>query len=131
MPISNLPIAIGAESLPVISMHGLVSGRLTDTMAVAREIRSACETVGFFYVCDHGVPTETIESARRTCLEFYRRPSAEKERARVNEMHRGFVPMGQTHLTSMNRTAYLDEFVFVNLEQASGDGKMGAADDND
>ena len=38
-----------------------------------------------------------------------------------------FVPMGQTHLTSMNRTAYLDVFVFVNLEEeASGDGKMCA-----
>ena len=110
MSIFNIPIAIGAESLPIISMHGLASGLVTDTKAVAREIRSACETVGFFYVCDHGVPTETIESARKACLEFYRRPSAEKERARVNEMHRGFVPMGQTVLSDGALTDHKESF---------------------
>ena len=32
-----------------------------------------------------------------------------------------FVPMGQTHLTTTNRAAYLDEFVFVNLESSEDD----------
>ena len=100
----------GAESLPVISMRRLESGRAADAMAVAREIRAVCETVGFFYVRDHGVPPETIESARSACLEFYRRPLEEKLRAGVNEKHRGFVPMGQTVLSDGALTDHKESF---------------------
>ena len=100
----------GAESLPVISMRRLESGRTAGAMAVAREIRAACETVGFFYVRDHGVPLETIETARSACLEFYRRPLEEKLRAGVNEMHRGFVPMGQTVLSDGALTDHKESF---------------------
>ena len=100
----------GAESLPVISMWRLESGGAAGAMTVAREIRAACETVGFFYVRDHGVPLETIESARSACLEFYRRPLVEKLRAGVNEMHRGFVPMGQTVLSEGALTDHKESF---------------------
>ena len=100
----------GAESLPVISMRRLDSGRAADATTVAREIRAACETVGFFYIRDHGVPPETIETARNACIEFYRRPLAEKLRAGVNEMHRGFVPMGQTVLADGALTDHKESF---------------------
>ena len=101
---------LGAESLPIISMRGLSTGFATDTMAVVRDIRSACESVGFFYVCDHGVPPETIETARDACLEFYRRPAWQKNRARVNKIHRGFVPMGQTVLSDGALTDHKESF---------------------
>ena len=109
-----------AESLPVISMRRLESRRATDTMAVAREIQSACETVGFFYVRDHGVPPETIAAAGSACLEFYRRPPAEKLLARVNAMHRGFVPMGQTVLSDGALSDHKESFT-MGLDLPSDD----------
>ena len=91
-------------------MLGLASGNANEATSVAREIREACEGVGFFYVCDHGIPTETIEYARQACLEFYRKPAAVKERSKVNEIHRGFVPMGQTVLSDGALSDYKESF---------------------
>jgi len=48
--------------------------------AVAQQVRSACETIGFFAVRGHGVPEAMIEDMRATSRAFFDLPMDEKMR---------------------------------------------------
>ena len=50
------------NELPVISLQGLRSPDLTERQATAAELGRACRDIGFFYVSDHGIPAEAIDS---------------------------------------------------------------------
>ena len=112
--------------LPLISMSRLFGGTAVDVADVARQIRAACEDVGFFYVCDHGVPQALIADTFQTCLRFYRRPQAEKLRSKINHLHRGFLPMRQTVLSENARTDYKESFTMgLDLPANDVDVKAG------
>jgi isopenicillin N synthase-like dioxygenase len=49
-------MAAEARAIPMISVAGLGRGDAAATDRVVAEIGAACETAGFFYVVDHGVP---------------------------------------------------------------------------
>ena len=42
--------------IPVIDIGRVNSPNLADRVALAKEIRKACEVVGFFYISNHGNP---------------------------------------------------------------------------
>ena len=48
--------------IPMISVAGLGRGDAAGTDRVVAEIGAACETAGFFYVVDHGVPHDAIDA---------------------------------------------------------------------
>ena len=81
--------------LPVIDLHSL-----DDTAApragVIEAIRSACETVGFFYVRGHGVPMAAHDGILDHARSFFAMPPAERAALDVarSPNFRGYVPMG-------------------------------------
>lgn len=62
--------------------------------ADAARLRDACETVGFFYVADHGIDLAPLVAATHA---FFARPAADKlqfEMARGGKAWRGYFPVG-------------------------------------
>jgi isopenicillin N synthase-like dioxygenase len=82
--------------IPVISLAALQGGAPADMDKVTDEIIAACETAGFFYVIDHGVPAKTVEAIFEAARWFFARPQAERDALDVaaSPNFRGYVPMG-------------------------------------
>jgi isopenicillin N synthase-like dioxygenase len=64
--------------------------------AVAREVRRASETVGFFYLAGHGVPDPVVERAFAASRELHALPLDEKLRLQLNENNIGYLPVNQS-----------------------------------
>ena len=84
------------SAIPVISIAALQSGRAADIDEVAAEIASACESAGFFYVVDHGVPAATVEDVFDAARWFFAQPQSARDALDVatSPNFRGYVPMG-------------------------------------
>jgi isopenicillin N synthase-like dioxygenase len=64
--------------------------------AVAREVRRACESVGFFYMAGHGVPRDVVDAAFDASREFHAMPLEDKMRLKLNENNIGYLPVNQS-----------------------------------
>ncbi|KAI0874465.1 2OG-Fe(II) oxygenase [Hypoxylon argillaceum] len=71
------------SEIPVIDVSGIFSSSKDDRMNVARQIRDAATNNGFFYIKNHGIPSEIPEATCERLLEFFRQPREVKERAHI------------------------------------------------
>jgi len=62
--------------------------------AVADEIGEAARDIGFFRICDHGIPPELIEATYQAGRTFFAQADARKRRYYIanSTNHRGYVP---------------------------------------
>ena len=67
-------------AIPVIDISPLVSNS-PDAGTVAATIGRACRETGFFYVVEHGVTPETMETVFAMSRAFFAQPIAEKQKA--------------------------------------------------
>ena len=56
---NDIPRAATADEVPILNLSALQEGR--DIAPLATRLRHACETIGFFYVTNHGVPEAVTE----------------------------------------------------------------------
>jgi len=73
------------SEIPVVDLSGIFSTSKDDRMDVARRIRDAATNNGFFYIKNHGIPSEVTDTACETLLEFFRQPREIKERANIEK----------------------------------------------
>ena len=80
--------------LPIIDFKPFREGDPLARQEVAKRIGDACESIGFMYVANHGVASDTIEAAVRATREFFAQP-LERRRAvaRRPGTYRGYIPM--------------------------------------
>lgn len=79
--------------LPVFHLEVFRNGDEAARRAFAEELGTACETVGFFYLHEHGVPPQVIDTARAVARDFFALPEADKRAvARQAGHYRGFIP---------------------------------------
>ena len=57
------------ELIPVVDITDLRTGR--DAKAVARQLHSASQTLGFIYIKGHGIAEAAIAEARTTAYDFF------------------------------------------------------------
>ncbi|KAL9019973.1 MAG: hypothetical protein Q9185_002763 [Variospora sp. 1 TL-2023] len=69
------------SEIPVIDISRIFSSSLDERKAVARQIHDAASKIGFFYVNNHGIPLDQINSAHVASLDFFRQDFAEKIKA--------------------------------------------------
>jgi isopenicillin N synthase-like dioxygenase len=86
--------SIRADEIPVVDVAALESGAAAEVAKVGQALRGAAETVGFFYVRNHGVPQHLIDAVFEAAQRFFALPQETKERVRINERHRGFIAIG-------------------------------------
>jgi isopenicillin N synthase-like dioxygenase len=92
--------AMGARLLPfteipVIDIAPLLTGDRAAFSETAGKIGRACETVGFFYIQNHGVPAALIERAYSQSRRFHHSAPELKRRVHVSQSpgSRGWIPV--------------------------------------
>lgn len=88
------------SEIPIIDVAGIFSASKDDRMTVARHIRDAATNNGFFYITNHGIPTEIPEAARAQLIEFMQQPREIKERAHIRHSRyfNGYKPPGSQRI---------------------------------
>jgi isopenicillin N synthase-like dioxygenase len=83
-------------TIPLVDIAALQGGDTAGREAVARNIAKACETAGFLYVKNHGVPDGVVEDVFAAARWFFSIPQAERDAIDVahSRCFRGYVPMG-------------------------------------
>jgi isopenicillin N synthase-like dioxygenase len=83
------------ESIPTLDIGPLFGDDAAARLATARAIGHACETVGFFYIRNHGVPDDLIANAYDLSRRFHESPAALKQSVhfRHSPGTRGWIPV--------------------------------------
>jgi hypothetical protein len=85
--------AARADEVPVLDLGSLNSGG--DLAPLARHLRHACETIGFFYVANHGIPAPIFDGVFAATRRYFDLPEAQRLTHRMDErFRRGFMPHG-------------------------------------
>lgn len=104
-PSPSKPAEIARE-IPVIDVAAWRAGAPGALEETAAALRSALETVGFFYLAGHGVPQALLDRIFAETRRFHALPLAEKMKLRLNRSNNGYMPLrghAQRH-TSLNKT---------------------------
>lgn len=85
--------AASADEVPVLDLSPLNDGG--DLAPLAKQLRHACVTTGFFYVARHGIPEATIEDIFATTKRYFDLPLEQRLSHRMDEKYRrGYMPQG-------------------------------------
>ena len=83
-------------AIPLIDAGPAFRGEPGAMDTVARELRRACETVGFFYLAGHGVPQAVIDAAFAASREFHAMPIDDKRALKINENNIGYLAVNES-----------------------------------
>jgi isopenicillin N synthase-like dioxygenase len=90
---SSIPRAATADEVPVLDLTQLIDGG--DLTSLAAQLRHACETTGFFYVRNHGVPQSVVDEVFAATRRFFDLPLAERMAWKIDDrFRRGYMPQG-------------------------------------
>ncbi|HMG49461.1 MAG TPA: 2-oxoglutarate and iron-dependent oxygenase domain-containing protein [Inquilinus sp.] len=83
------------KAIPVIDIGPLAGDDEDATRRTIDEIGHACETVGFFYIRNHGVPEALIAQAYALSRAFHHGPMGQRQRVHVSHSPgtRGWIPV--------------------------------------
>ena len=88
MPDTHMP----AQSIPLIDLGPFLAGEPGALEATAAELRHICETVGFLYITNHGVPRELIQNTFAMAERFHAQPLETKMEVKLNDAMKGYLP---------------------------------------
>lgn len=114
--------------IPVIDLSLYFNGQ--DKIRVAHQIRQACEEIGFFTICGHGISLETIEAANGAARTFFDQPLSQKREVE-SPGGMGYIgPQGENLAASLDDTAVVDVKESLNLTLPIADGVWPTSPDN-
>ncbi len=87
---AEFPPDLTNEEIPVLDFGPYLAGEDGALEALAGELRHALENVGFYFMVNHGVPGDLIESAHGNIRRFFALPDAEKLK------HENYLPTRST-----------------------------------
>ncbi len=82
-----------AAQIPVIDFGPYFAGEAGALESLGAAIRHACETVGFFYIANHGVPQALVDRTFDQSKRFHALPPEEKLKLRLDPYNIGYLPM--------------------------------------
>jgi len=103
---------IPAAEIPVVDAAPLADGSAAGAQAVGAAMREAAERIGFFYVRNHGIPTETTTRVQTAARTFFARPLAEKMAVAPEKLHRGFLGVGEARMYATAKVDLKESFVW-------------------
>jgi isopenicillin N synthase-like dioxygenase len=126
-PTSSTP---AFRSIPIIDLTNSFSSSLVEREAVAKEIHSACTTIGFFYITGHGIPSSVLASVLSLAHRFFHelpQESKEKLHMRQSPYFRGYEPADSSSvniLEGLKETKEAFNWGYESgLDPTGGDGK--------
>ena len=72
--------------IPILDMSPLVDG--SNIQELAKELRSACKDIGFFYAVNHGVSNTVITNAFEASRRFFDQPLEWRMQVHKDRFHR-------------------------------------------
>lgn len=72
------------EGVPTVDLMG-------EPTEVAKRVKAACESVGFFMIINHGVPEDLLKRTMRVTRGFFELPLDDK--MRVASQKKGYIPV--------------------------------------
>ena len=84
--------AVETRDLPVLDLSGFRAGDAAAKASLAKELRHACEEVGFLALVGHGVPQELLDRMIAEDKRFCALPAADKLKIKVDHNQRGYIP---------------------------------------
>ncbi|KAK1968808.1 2OG-Fe(II) oxygenase superfamily protein [Colletotrichum sublineola] len=86
--------------IPIIDISLAFSMDLAERKSVARQIRDASITCGFFYLANHGINPSITDSAYAACLDYFRQDRNVKMRSWVGKSRyfNGYKPPGSQRI---------------------------------
>jgi isopenicillin N synthase-like dioxygenase len=116
---------IAVEEIPVIDVSGLASADEAAQHDVAARMREAAERIGFFYVSNHGVPLDLVDRIFSVSRDFFALPPETKSRVTINDIHRGWLAVGQAKMYAGARIDLKESFLW-GLELGADDPDVRA-----
>jgi isopenicillin N synthase-like dioxygenase len=114
------------EEIPIVDMGPYLAGECGAARKMADELRGATETVGFFYLKNHGVPQALIDRIFAEAKRFFAQPVEEKMKVpRLDNA--GYVRLQEAKAHSANSSIVknlqpaLNESFIINRERAPDD----------
>ncbi len=87
--------ALAGGEIPVIDVTDFLAGRPGAAAKAAAELRVAFETVGFYYLRGHGVPSSLIDATYAEAARFHAQPPEAKLAVKVDEHNIGYMPIAR------------------------------------
>lgn len=81
-----------AVGIPLIDLGPYLAGEAGALEATAVELKRICETVGFLYISNHGVPRELVEETFAMAARFHGQPLETKMAVRLDDTMQGYLP---------------------------------------
>jgi isopenicillin N synthase-like dioxygenase len=116
--------AIAKTAIPVIDIASLNQGTVGGAQHIGRQLRDAAETVGFFYVRNHGIPGDLIAHTDAIARRFFALPLDEKQKVKVAPWHRGYIKVGEAKMYDTAKIDLKESFIW------GGEAGPGDADTN-
>jgi isopenicillin N synthase-like dioxygenase len=82
-----------AAKIPVIDYGPYFAGEPGALARLAAEVRYACESIGFFYIYNHGVPQDLIDRTFAASKRFHAIEMERKLALKLNENNIGYLPI--------------------------------------
>ena len=111
---------IDVASIPVIDLMDIGRGGAAMS-AIGRQLLTAAEGIGFFYIRNHGIPASLIDAVFAVSARFFGEPLARKQEVAVSAGHRGFIQIGEAKMASRAKPDLKESFVW-GLDQPGPDG---------
>ncbi len=80
------------QSIPLIDLGPFLAGEPGALQSTAAELRHICETIGFLYITNHGVPRELIRDTFAMAERFHAQPLDTKMQVKLNDAMKGYLP---------------------------------------
>lgn len=114
-------------TIPVIDLGPYLAGSAGAQTRAAEELRRAQETVGFYFIVNHGVPSRLVDRIYEQARRFHALPGNEKNKLPLNRDHSGYKPVG----SMVSRASAIDNVKKPNMVAAFFLKRDRAPDDPD
>jgi isopenicillin N synthase-like dioxygenase len=112
--------AIAPTAIPIIDIASLHEGTASGARDIARQLLEAAETVGFFYIRNHGIPRDLIARTDAIARRFFALPLEEKQKVKVAPWHRGYIKVGEAKMYDTAKIDLKESFIWGGEVAADG-----------
>jgi isopenicillin N synthase-like dioxygenase len=118
----------GIDGFPVLDLADLAADRPGARQRLARELRTALETVGFLVVVNHGVPAAMIDGIFAEAARLHALPMETKQALRMGRGSVGYLAAAtyaiKTSDINDNRKPDLNEAFFIDRDRSPDDPEV-------
>jgi isopenicillin N synthase-like dioxygenase len=84
---------IDPDNIPILDLGPYLAGEPGAMQRVADQLREVSETVGFYYISNHGIDEALIEEVYHQAARYHAQPLEVKMRLPINAELQGYMPM--------------------------------------